>query len=272
MSELTTDHYAEVYGYVDQTNGHIQASRIEVTIDKPSTYKLSGAIDQIDLSSQRAILGQTSIKWDEASVLPTDVANTAYVRATLQTTPSGLVYRATRIQVLTSALSKVPEDKIYQAEIKGSITAFSSNAQFTVKGIPVDASNAKVSGNLRLGAQVEIKGTVKSGKLFAQAVAVESAQEVESKDYEFIGFISNITDQTFIVKEITFDYDNNTENKNLLKKPSIKDKKIKVKAKRTNGRWLAVQIETDDCNGIQAHVERQKNRLHFKNSLALCKE
>lgn len=246
MSELTSNHYAEIYGYVDQTNGHIQASRIEVTTNRPTTYKLSGAIDQV--LSMTAKLGQTSIAWGDSSVLSAAVVNGAFVRATLNPTPNGSVYTATRIRILTSPLVKITDDKVYQAEIKGSITEYTSNAQFTVNGIPVDASKAKVSGTLRLGAQVEIKGTVKSGLLTATEVSVQTVEKVESKEYEFIGYISNLNTlaQTFVLKELSFDYDSNTENKNILNKNRISEMKVKVKAKRINGRWLAIQIESDD--------------------------
>jgi Domain of unknown function (DUF5666) len=246
MSELSSNHYAEVYGYVDQSTGHLQASRIEVTTIRPTTYKLGGAIDQV--LSMTAKLGQTRIAWGDASVLSADMANGASVHATLNTTPSGAVYTATRIRVLTSPLMKITDDKVYKAEIKGSVTDYKSNAQFTVKGIPVDASQARVSGSLRLGAQVEVKGTVKSGLLTATEVSVETVEKVESKEYEFIGYISNLNAQaqTFVLKELTFDYDSNTENKSILNNKRITEMKVKVKAKRTNGRWLAIEIESDD--------------------------
>lgn len=246
MSELTTDHYAEVYGYVDQTDGHIQASRIDVTTTRPSAYKLSGSLDQINTNTMNATLGQTSIAWTNESVLATDAANGAFVRATLNPIPNSLLYTATRIRILTSPLSTLSQEKEYQAEINGSITAFTSNAQFTVKGIPCDAASAKISGSLRAGAQVEVKGIIKSGRLIASEVEVKDVAKVESKKYEFIGYISNISSQTFILKDITFEYDSNTENKSILNRDRISRTKVKVKAKRINSRWQAIQIEADD--------------------------
>jgi hypothetical protein len=246
MSELTTDHYAEVYGYVDQTNGHIQASRIDVTTTQPSAYKLSGAITQVNPESMKATVGQTPVEWNTTLVLPADAANGAYVRAVLNPTPNGPVYTTTRIRILSSPLQTLQQEKEYKAEVNGSITAFMSNTQFTVKGIPVNAANAKVSGLLRSGAQVEVQGIIKSGQLIASQVDVKDVAKVESKDYEFIGYISNITAQTFVLKDITFDYDGNTENKSILNRERISQIKVKVKAKRINSRWLALQIEADD--------------------------
>ena len=246
MSELTTGHFAEIYGYVDEASGHIQASRIDVTNTLPTAYKLSGSINQININAMTATLGQTRIAWLNESILTADAANGAYIRATLNPTPNGLVYTATKIRILTSPLLTLSQDKKYQAEINGSITAYKSKSEFTVKGIPVNATNATVSGSLRSGAQVEVQGTIISGQLIASQVEVKDAATVESKEYEFIGYISDITPQTFALKEITFDYTNNTENKSLLTRERITKTKVKVKAKRINGRWQAVQIEADD--------------------------
>jgi hypothetical protein len=42
LSALNVSHFVEVHGYVDQTTGHLQATRVEASTTQPAHYKLSG--------------------------------------------------------------------------------------------------------------------------------------------------------------------------------------------------------------------------------------
>ena len=244
LSELTDTHFVEVYGYVDQVDGHIQASRIDVSTVQPSAYKLSGAITQINQVSGTANLGQTAISWSVPAVLPSGLSSGDFVRVVLDPSPVGAVWTATRIQQVSSPLSRLSADHDYEAEIHGSITAYQSSANFVVNGIPVNASAAQITGTLAVGVQVEVEGSIRSGQLVATKVATKTASQVETQEFEFYGVISNVTAQTFVVRGETFYYDANTANSSLLTRNPLPY--VEVKARRTNGRWQAIEIDLED--------------------------
>ena len=244
LSELRDTHFVEVYGYVDQVDGHIQASRIDVSTVQPSAYKLSGAITQINQVSGTANLGQTAISWSLPAVLPSGLSSGDFVRVVLDPSPVGAVWAATRIQRVSSPLSRLSADHDYEAEIHGSITAYQSSANVVVNGIPVNASAAQITGTLAVGVQVEVEGSIRSGQLVATKVATKTASQVETQEFEFYGVISNVTAQTFVVRGETFYYDANTANSSLLTRNPLPY--VEVKARRTNGRWQAIEIDLED--------------------------
>lgn len=244
LSELRDTHFVEVYGYVDQVDGHIQASRIDVSTVQPYAYKLSGAITQINQVSGTANLGQTAISWSAPVALPSGLSSGDFVRVVLDPSPVGAVWAATRIQLVSSPLSRLSADHDYEAEIHGSITAYQSSANFVVNGIPVNASAAQITGTLAVGVQVEVEGSIRSGQLVATKVAIKTASQVETQEFEFYGVISNVTAQTFVVRGETFYYDANTANSSLLTRNPLPY--VEVKARRTNGRWQAIEIDLED--------------------------
>lgn len=244
LSDLRDTHFVEVYGYVDQVDGHIQASRIDVSTVQPSAYKLSGAITQINQVSGTANLGQTAISWSVPVDLPSGLSSGDFVRVVLDPSPVGVVWTATRIQQVISPLSSLSAEHDYEAEIHGSITAYQSIANFVVNGIPVNASAAQKTGALAVGVQVEVEGNIRSGQLVATKVAVKTASQVETQEFEFYGVISNVTTQTFVVRGETFYYDANTANSSLLTRNPLPY--VEVKARRTNGRWQAIEIDLED--------------------------
>jgi len=243
-TDLTGAHFVELYGYVDQVNGHIQASRIEVSLIQPTSYKLSGTLTQINAISKTANLGLTAITWTDSAVLPSLVSNGDFVRVVLNPVASGNAWTASSIKPLNSPLARLSSDHDYEAEIHGSITAYQSSASFAVNGIPVNASTAQISGTLSSGAVVEIEGSIRSGQLVATKVAVKTASQVEAQEFEFYGLVSSVTAQTFVVRGETFYYGVNTQNINLLSQNPLPY--VKVKALRANGRWQAIELEIED--------------------------
>lgn len=244
FSDLTDAHFVEVYGYVDPVDGHIQASRIDVTTARPGAYKLSGAIANINQTANTAVLGSTPLAWSASSVLTTGVASGDFVRVVLNPISVGSVWTASRIQLLSSPLSTLSADHEYEAEVHGSITAYQSNARFFVNGVPVNASMAEVRGTLDAGVHVEVEGSIRSGQLIATRVTVKTATQVETQEFEFYGVVSNVTAQTFVVRGETFYFDGNTSNSHLLTRNPLPY--VEVKALRTNGRWQAIEIDLED--------------------------
>ena len=97
------------------------------------------------------------------------------------------------------------------AHLRGSITAFTSTAAFSVNGIPVDASGASFpdgSTGIVLGAVVEVHGTASNGTLVATKVELDSRHAGERHRFELHGTISALdtTAKTFKLRNLTVSY------------------------------------------------------------------
>ena len=246
ISTLTSAQFVEIYGYVDPTDGHIQASRVEVSTTQSSVFKLSGAITQINRANRTAIVGNTAIAWGTSVVLPDATQDRSFVRVALASTPAGTTWTATKIGLPASPLTNLSRDQDYEAEVHGTITAYTSNASFIVNGIPVNAASVSPAPQLSAGLRVEVKGAIRQGQLMASAVEVKNKQQIEAEEFEFYGLVSNVdtTARTFDLRGQTFDYDNQTEHLEILSlnPPPY----VEVKASRAGGRWHAFEIDRED--------------------------
>jgi hypothetical protein len=103
-----------------------------------------------------------------------------------------------------------------EAEVHGTISAFTSTASFSVNGLPVDATNAKFpdgTAGVVLGASVEVEGSVVNGVLVATKVELEAMHKNDDQNRnELHGPITNLdtTAKTFVVRTVTVQYDSTT--------------------------------------------------------------
>ena len=246
LTGLTTSHFVEVHGYVDQTTGHLQATHVEASTTPPTQYKLSGVVNNFSAVNQTFKLGTTAqpssqISWDSNTSVPTSWSDGVFVRVTM--TP-GLL--ATHIRLLTSPLALLGSDNEHDVEIHGFISAYQSNADFTVNGIQVDASNARIAGGtLALGVRVEIHGSITNSVLIATKVETPSNIDEASRTFEFHGTVSawDATAQTFVLHGLTFKYSNSTSIQGVTLANGVS---IEVKATRSSGAWMATEIRSDD--------------------------
>lgn len=245
-SALTSLHYVEVYGYVDQVNGRIQASRVEATSIAPTTYKLSGNITQIDLINRTASMGTTPVSWSAGVALPAGLTSGSFVRVQIDPGSISGVWNLTRIQLLTSPLVDFDTDDGDEAEIHGSITSYQSSASFSVNGIPVDASRASITGTLASGVSVEVKGSITSQQVIATQVEVQDSSVVAAREFEFHGMVSNLNTSasTFVLGDYTFTYNSNTQYEGVdwSVNPSPY---VEVNAIYSDGVWIATEIELE---------------------------
>jgi hypothetical protein len=235
-----------VYGYLDPADGHIQASRIEVSTGQPNVYRLSGALTQLDRVARTATLGPIALTWGAALALPTGLANGSQVRVRLDPASSGAAWTVTRFSLPESPAAGLSEDREYEAEIHGRISAYTSNTSFSVNGLTVNATGVTIQDNLALGVQVEVKGSLIAGELKATRVEVKSAEDIEAKDFEFIGQLSDVSGQTFVLRGETFEYDGETQVTGLTLAPGA-SARVEVKARRTlAGGWYATRVKRED--------------------------
>jgi hypothetical protein len=245
-SDLSTSHFVVVYGYVDTASGHLMASRIEASTVQPSTYKLSGLVSSFSAESQSLTLGLTQIRWSDSTSLTPGLGLGSFVRAYLQTTVGdGGTWRATKVLLLSTPLPSSSEGQDVEAEIFGTVTAYTSPTAFVVNGITVQvAPDANVSGTVSNGVTVQLSGTASNGILLATYVAVKSPQDVSSQEYEFYGTPSNVTAQSFVLRGQTIYFNQSTRNRSLL--TTFPLTKVKVVAINANGQLLATEIEAED--------------------------
>jgi hypothetical protein len=247
FSNLATTHFVEVHGYVNKTTGRLQATRVEVNTTAPTAYKISGPLSQFAPGGNTATVGQTNITWSAPVAMPSGVSSGALLRVVLSpTTPNNNVWTATRISAVASPLARLDANRDVEGEVHGIITSYSSIASFVVNAVPVDASNAQITGTLALNARVEIEGTIRQGTLVASKVSVQTNTDIEAKEFEFHGQITQITSNpnTFVIRGQTITYDNTTVGVNLLSAtPTVV---MEVKAKGVNGVLLATLISNDN--------------------------
>jgi hypothetical protein len=121
----------------------------------------------------------------------------------VQPTPGGLV--ATRVE---AAALQAPE--LDDVRVEGRITSLTSNASFAVDGLPVDASGASFpagTGGIRLGARVEVEGTISGGRLIASRVEAGNT----TAQFHLAGAVANFdaAARSFVVRGVTVLYSAN---------------------------------------------------------------
>lgn len=162
LSRLAVGQVVEVHGFAD-AQGAIVATRIER--EEPGRrYKLRGSVQSVDTAARTLRVGALTISYANLA-LAAPPAQGATVRLELAPMPDAAGrWVATRIDGI-AASTVLPAGGAF-AEVEGIVTAYASAARFSVNGVAVDASAvASVPAGVRLGARVEVEGTLKDGVL-----------------------------------------------------------------------------------------------------------
>jgi hypothetical protein len=204
LAGLSVGKIIEVHGFVDPATNTILATRIESDATA-ATLKLQGQVQAQNLIAKTFTLGTVTISYAGIpdAALPANLANGLLVRVVLAPTPT----TGTRTALSVRAVARRVEDHD-QAELEGTVTAFTSTSSFSVNGVAVDASKAAFpngSTALQLGARVEVKGRTTNGVLLATEVKLEDENEVEHGEFELHGTISNldVTLKKFLLRGVT---------------------------------------------------------------------
>ncbi len=202
---ITAGMLVEVHGQLDPTTGVYTATRVGTTMALAG-YKIRGIVANLDTTAMTFTMGGTLISYAGVTSVPSDLANGLLLAVRLQTTQVAGAWVATRLGAGAPHVGDADA-----AHLEGSITAFTSTTQFSVNGIPVDASKAELEGGgagIVLGAQVEVKGTSSGGVVIATHVSVETHETVRAAGFELHGAITAIdtTAQTFQVRGVTVSY------------------------------------------------------------------
>lgn len=207
QAALAVGDVVEVYAQLDAANGHYDATRIERKTGV-TAFVVRGIVAGIDMTARTFSIGATRIAYAgvAASGVPASLANGRFVRALVAVAPVGGVWTAVRLSDGTPAI-----DDRHEANVKGLVSAFTSNASFSVNGTAVDARGATFpagTAGLGLGTRVEVEGAVVAGVLVASKVTLVSDDEESGRDFDVRGAIASIDTvaKLFVVRDVTVSY------------------------------------------------------------------
>ena len=207
----------EIFGMLDTTTGHYQATRIEANTDA-TFFKLQGLVSNLDSADRTFMIGGETISFASlaaGSVPP--LSDGKQVTATLQMQPDRN-NDWIAIQLTTDASAPpVAQSKV---KLRGFIASVDSPGHFTINGLPVDASNAAIhpkNASLVPGAQVKVEGSISNGTVIATKVTVKKGRghgsendenEDEDDQFELHGAVENLntSSQTCLVRGVPVNF------------------------------------------------------------------
>lgn len=265
LSAITAGQVVEVYAQPD-AQGRLVATRIERKDAASSAgvssaaLRLGGAISALSADRLQFKLGSVTVML--SSPLPAILANGSEVRVVARATSTENVVTALSVQARSSGL----DNNVSSAEVEGFVTAYTSANSFSVNGVPVvTTANTKIEGvlaNLKLGARVEVEGSVSAGVITATKLEIKtleiddkgssgssnsgsgssssnsssgsSSSSSNSSAYEIHGAISelNMTAMRFVVRGLTVTWDSSTEFKDGAAAQLANGRNVEVKAVR----------------------------------------
>lgn len=205
-STLANGTYVSVMATTPISGSTMTASAIRVlnpkSVISAEVVRVAGVVAGYDAKTSSFTINGLQVKASTASLQPTgaSLASGKYARVTGSIDSAGALV-ATEIQLRDSTKPPV--------ELKGSITSFTSLADFRVRGVQVDASavttltNCPTTG-LAVGQFVQVSGSVVSGTVKVQASALSCVSESDIKPgrmIERVGTASAVdtTAKTFTV-------------------------------------------------------------------------
>ena len=193
----------EIHALLNTTTGHYLAKRIEPE-PGAAVFKLKGVVANLDAAAKTFMIGGALIDFSGVAELPKNFANGQLVRVRLQTLKNAA---GAWVAIAIRAEQREMEDQD-EAEVRGTITDFTSVTSFSVNGLPVDASKAQFpegTAGIVKGAAVEVEGAIVNGVLVATKVEPEDENEELN---ELNGAISALDTQakTFVVRGVSVHY------------------------------------------------------------------
>jgi Domain of unknown function (DUF5666) len=207
LSAISVGQLIEVHARYDAAQGAYVASRIERE-DGSSEFKLRGMVSALDSNAKTFRIGSAVINYAAVTSVPASLADGAWIRVRVQPAQVDGQWVATSLE---DGRHRSGDDRS-ESEVKGFITAWTSATQFSVDGMPVNASGAEFKDGrsaIVLGAFVEVEGAVRDGVLVAREVKLEDHDDDNrGEDFELHGAISDLdtVNRRFTLRGVTVDY------------------------------------------------------------------
>ncbi len=203
LPALAVGDVVEVYALFDAATLRYTATRIERK-GLVAAYRLRGVVSNLDAAAKAFSIGSQRISYagltGAAQVTPVDGS---FVRVRLQPVQVGGLWLVAGFK---EGRSKPREQD--DVRLEGLISAFMSQAMFSVNGVAVDASGIGPVSGLSLGARVEVEGIVSNGVLMASKLKAKTEAEVDEQQFELRGLITSVdkANQRFVLRGVTVSY------------------------------------------------------------------
>jgi len=207
LSAISVGQLIEVHARYDAAQGAYVASRIERESGS-NEFKLRGMVSALDTTAKTFRIGQAVINYAAVTSVPATLADGAWLRVQVQPAQVNGQWVATSLE---DGRHRSGDDRA-ETELKGFITAWTSATQFSVDGMPVDASAAEFKDGrsaIVLGAFVEVEGALRDGVLQAREVKLDDdGQGQGGEDFELHGALSALdtTLRRFTLRGVNVDY------------------------------------------------------------------
>ncbi len=207
LETLTPGTVVGVHAFFDAATGHYVATRIDARPLAP-VYRLRGFVSHLDTTAKTFQIGTEVISYAgvPAAELPANLADGLRVRVRLQTAQAGGQWVA-----LSVRHGVRPIGVFATAHLIGTVSSFTSTTQFSVNGIPVDATNAIFpdgTAGLALGARVGVHGRAENGAIIARRVELDNDPKILLRGFELHGTVSELdtTAKTFMLRGVKVNY------------------------------------------------------------------
>lgn len=203
----------EVYALLDPVSGQYVARRIEPE-SSPGRYKIRGVVSANNVAARTFRIGTETFTY-AAGAAPANLADGALLKVQVATSRNGSGQWV--VSSFSSGATPLPPNGA-EVEIESVISRFVSLADFTVAGIPVNASAARLEPTgavLVAGSRVELEGVMQAGVLVASKVELKDESDDDGGDdggtgteFEIQGRITAINSslKTFVVRGVTISY------------------------------------------------------------------
>jgi hypothetical protein len=249
LGSLRVNDAIEVHG-IRNASGGVNATRIERKAGGSSAVLLTGTVENAG-GSDFMVNGKT-VRYQEGNLvdMPNGIAAGTLVQVKGTMVESGTVAASSVRQLRPAPAAKDQR----HVEVDGVVTGFTSAAAFEVNGMPVKiADGAKLEGMPALGARVEVGGSMASGTLIADKLAVEDDSREKDDANELHGQIGNLdrAANTFTMRNgsVTVKWDSNTKFDQSLGKGEgslAEGVKVEVKGKVKGNVVLAARVKAED--------------------------
>jgi hypothetical protein len=195
LAALPAGQLLEIWGLYDASRTAWVATRIALA-PAGSSYRISGPVAAVD-GGQGFTIGSQAFAGSS-----TGLAAGTVVQLKLQPVRDGQGRWVVSTQKNDSPFSGERDG----AGVEGVVATVLSASRFSVDGVTVDSSAARVDGTVQAGARVEVRGRLSGGVLLASRVKASAPDE--AKGFELKGTPSGLdtTARRFQLRGVTVDY------------------------------------------------------------------
>lgn len=237
----------EVHAAFDAASGQYRATRLEPA-DDADGWHLRGLVEAVDAGARTLRIGTALFDFQAAGTAPAGLGVGEFVRVTIEPDAGARLRFAVR---RFGAAALAPADG-QAVRLKGFVTAFDSLASLRVNGREVNAASASFPDGpdgVRLGARIEVEGTMAAGVVMAARVELRSDGRERERGFDLRGAITAVQAGAFTLRGVTV---GTTRSDLELRDGTLADlvvgRRVRVRAQLADDRTHveATRIEFDD--------------------------